>query len=157
VLRGLRAIGEDMTQDGYCARDWLESCQNNEWRVGETCGTYENPSTKGIGESTASQTAWAIMGSVHAAISIAQAFSGFALLLRSQNRRSWDEGANHRTGFPGVFYLKYDMYRQISAARTRVYVNIAAAWRSPISIVVVRATAGGGWYVVDDDLSFPVC
>src|SRR2546430_7935911 len=63
VLRGLRAIGEDMTQDWILrGRAWLESCQNNDGGWGETCGTYENPSTKGIGESTASQTAWAIMG-----------------------------------------------------------------------------------------------
>ena len=52
-----------MTQDWILrGRDWLESCQNNDGGWGETCGTYENPSTKGIGESTASQTAWAIMG-----------------------------------------------------------------------------------------------
>jgi squalene-hopene/tetraprenyl-beta-curcumene cyclase len=63
VLRGLRAIGEDMTQDWVLrGRDWLESCQNADGGWGETCGTYENPSTKGIGPSTASQTAWAIMG-----------------------------------------------------------------------------------------------
>src|SRR5438128_5723490 len=50
VLRGLRAIGEDMTQDWILrGLDWLESCQNNDGGWGETCGTYENPSTKGIG------------------------------------------------------------------------------------------------------------
>ena len=40
VLRGLRAIGEDMTQDWILrGRDWLESCQNNDGGWGETCGT----------------------------------------------------------------------------------------------------------------------
>ena len=35
VLRGLRAIGEDMTQDWILrGRDWLESCQNERWRLG---------------------------------------------------------------------------------------------------------------------------
>ena len=47
VLRGLRAIGEDMTQDWILrGRDWLESCQNDDGGWGETCGTYENPSTQ---------------------------------------------------------------------------------------------------------------
>ncbi len=51
VLRGLRAIGQDMTQDWILrGRDWLESCQNDDGGWGETCATYENPATKGIGE-----------------------------------------------------------------------------------------------------------
>ena len=63
VLRGLRAIGEDMTQDWILrGRDWLESCQNNDGGWGVTCGTYEDPSTKVIGASAASQTAWAVTG-----------------------------------------------------------------------------------------------
>ncbi len=44
VLRGLRAIGEDMTQDWILrGRDWLESCQNDDGGWGETCATYERP------------------------------------------------------------------------------------------------------------------
>ncbi len=115
VLRGLRAIGQDMTQAWILrGRDWLESCQNSDGGWGETCGTYENPSTKGIGESTASQTSWAIMGicacgdldrpSIH---------RGLRYLLNSQKHDgSWDEEQITGTGFPRVFYLKYDMYRQ---------------------------------------------
>ncbi|PYI77068.1 MAG: squalene--hopene cyclase, partial [Verrucomicrobia bacterium] len=76
VLRGLRAIGEDMTQDWILrGRDWLESCQNNDG----------GPSIQ----------------------------RGLRYLLRSQNPDgSWDEQQITGTGFPGVFYLKYDMYRQ---------------------------------------------
>jgi len=63
VLRGLAAIGQNMTQDWILrGRDWLESCQNTDGGWGETCVSYDNPATKGIGESTASQTAWALMG-----------------------------------------------------------------------------------------------
>jgi squalene-hopene/tetraprenyl-beta-curcumene cyclase len=115
VLRGLRAIGEDMTQDWILrGRDWLESCQNNDGGWGETCGTYENPSTKGIGESTASQTAWAIMGMCACGdLDRPSIQRGLRYLLRSQNPDgSWDEEQITGTGFPGVFYLKYDMYRQ---------------------------------------------
>jgi squalene-hopene/tetraprenyl-beta-curcumene cyclase len=115
VLRGLRAIGYDMTQDWILrGRDWLESCQNDDGGWGETCATYENPATKGIGKSTASQTAWAVMGICacgdlnHSSIQ-----RGLRFLLSTQkDDGSWDEPEITGTGFPGVFYLKYDMYRQ---------------------------------------------
>src|SRR6266567_1803994 len=115
VLRGLRAIGENMTQDWILrGRDWLESCQNNDGGWGETCGTYENPSTKGIGESTASQTAWAIMGICACGdLDRPSVQRGLRYLLRSQKPDgSWDEDEITGTGFPRTFYLKYDMYRQ---------------------------------------------
>ena len=115
VLRGLRAIGRDMTQDWILrGRDWLESCQNNDGGWGETCGTYENPSTKGIGESTASQTAWAIMGICACGdLDRPSIQRGLRFLLGSQKHDgSWDEEQITGTGFPRVFYLKYDMYRQ---------------------------------------------
>jgi squalene-hopene/tetraprenyl-beta-curcumene cyclase len=115
VLRGLRAIGQDMTQDWILrGRDWLESCQNNDGGWGETCGTYDNPSTKGIGESTASQTAWAIMGICACGdLDRASVQRALGYLLSSQRPNgSWDEEQITGTGFPKVFYLKYDMYRQ---------------------------------------------
>src|SRR6266699_2367553 len=115
VLRGLRAIGEDVTQDWILrGRDWLESCQNNDGGWGETCGTYENPSTKGIGPSTASQTAWAIMGICACSdLDRPSVQRGLRYLLRSQKPDgSWDEDEITGTGFPRTFYLKYDMYRQ---------------------------------------------
>lgn len=115
VLRGLRAIGQDMTQDWILrGRDWLESCQNNDGGWGETCGTYENPSTKGIGESTASQTAWAIMGICACGDLDRRSIQrGLRFLLNAQKPDgSWDEDQITGTGFPRVFYLKYDMYRQ---------------------------------------------
>ena len=115
VLRGLRAIGQNMTQDWILrGRDWLESCQNNDGGWGETCGTYENPSTKGIGESTASQTAWAIMGICACGDLDRRSIQrGLRYLLSAQKPDgSWDEEQITGTGFPRVFYLKYDMYRQ---------------------------------------------
>ena len=63
ILRGLRCIGEDMRQPWIVrARDWLESCQNEDGGWGETCTSYDDPNTKGRGPSTPSQTAWALMG-----------------------------------------------------------------------------------------------
>jgi squalene-hopene/tetraprenyl-beta-curcumene cyclase len=115
VLRGLRAIGQNMTQDWILrGRDWLESCQNDDGGWGETCATYENPATKGIGNSTASQTAWAIMGICACGdLNRPSIQRGLRFLLSSQKEDgSWEEQEITGTGFPGVFYLKYDMYRQ---------------------------------------------
>jgi squalene-hopene/tetraprenyl-beta-curcumene cyclase len=115
VLRGLRAIGQDMTQDWILrGRDWLESCQNSDGGWGETCETYDNPATKGIGESTASQTAWAVMALCACGdLDRPSIQRGVRFLLSSQKPDgSWDEEQITGTGFPRVFYLKYDMYRQ---------------------------------------------
>jgi len=115
VLRGLRAIDQDMTQDWILrGRDWLESCQNSDGGWGETCSTYENPATKGIGASTASQTAWAVMGICACGdLDRPSIQRGLRFLLGTQKPDgSWDEPQITGTGFPGVFYLKYDMYRQ---------------------------------------------
>jgi squalene-hopene/tetraprenyl-beta-curcumene cyclase len=115
VLRGLRAIGQDMTQDWILrGRDWLESCQNDDGGWGETCATYENPAMKGIGPSTASQTAWAVTGICACGdLERPSIQRGVRFLLSSQKSDgSWDEPQITGTGFPGVFYLKYDMYRQ---------------------------------------------
>ena len=115
VLRGLHAIGQDMTLDWILrGRDWLESCQNDDGGWGETCATYENPATKGMGESTASQTAWAVMGICACGdLDRPSIQRGIRFLLSSQKPDgSWEEQQITGTGFPRVFYLKYDMYRQ---------------------------------------------
>jgi squalene-hopene/tetraprenyl-beta-curcumene cyclase len=115
VLRGLRAIGEDMTEDWILrGRDWLESCQNDDGAWGESCASYENPDLKGKGASTASQTAWALMGLCACGdLDRPSVQRGLRYLLDSQRSDgAWDELEITGTGFPRVFYLKYDMYRQ---------------------------------------------
>lgn len=114
VLRGLRAIGCDMRQDWIVrARDWLMSCQNEDGGWGETCATYDDPLLKGKGPSTASQTSWALMGLCAAGEGDTRIVRrGIDYLLGTQNRDgSWTEPQTTGTGFPKVFYLKYDMYR----------------------------------------------
>ena len=114
VLRGLRALKLDMNEPWLTkARDWLESVQREDGGWGERCNTYDDPVFKGQGPSTASQTAWAVMGLC--------AFDdpdrpslrrGIEYLIRTQNPDgSWTEHETTGTGFPKVFYLKYDMYR----------------------------------------------
>ena len=81
--------------------------------MGERCNTYDDPVFKGQGPSTASQTAWAIMGLC--AFDDPQRPSlvrGIEYLVRMQNADgSWTEHETTGTGFPKVFYLKYDIYR----------------------------------------------
>jgi squalene-hopene/tetraprenyl-beta-curcumene cyclase len=114
VLRGLRAMNIDMQQPWLLkARDWLESVQHTDGGWGERCNTYDDPVFKGRGPSTASQTAWAVMGLL--AFGDAHRPSvqrGIEYLTRMQNADgSWTEDEVTGTGFPKVFYLKYDMYR----------------------------------------------
>ncbi len=98
---------------------WLVSCQNPDGGWGETCDSYKDASLKGQGISTASQTAWALLG-IMAAIegtkfaagqnSIAR---GIEYLLKTQQADgTWDEDQFTGTGFPCHFYLKYHLYQQ---------------------------------------------
>ena len=114
VLRGLRALRLDMNQPWLLqARDWLESVQHEDGGWGERCNTYDDPVFKGQGPSTASQTAWALMGLLAMDdTSRASIQRGIDYLVRTQNPDgSWTEDETTGTGFPKVFYLKYDMYR----------------------------------------------
>ncbi len=113
-LAGLNAVGESRDQE-YIQRaaQWLESHQNADGGWGETCATYDDPGLKGTGSSTASQTAWALIGlfaSGHDGS--ASASRGIAYLLDTQERDgSWQERYYTGTGFPRAFYLRYDLYR----------------------------------------------
>jgi squalene-hopene/tetraprenyl-beta-curcumene cyclase len=114
VLRGLRAMNIDMNQPWLLkARDWLESVQHEDGGWGERCNTYDDPVFKGRGPSTASQTAWAVMGlSAFDDPDRPSLLRGLEYLIRTQNPDgSWTEHETTGTGFPKVFYLKYDIYR----------------------------------------------
>jgi squalene-hopene/tetraprenyl-beta-curcumene cyclase len=114
VCRGLAALGLDMAQPWLIrARAWLESVQHEDGGWGERCNTYDDPVFKGQGPSTASQTAWAVMGLLAFGDPDRESVRrGIEYLVRTQNPDgSWTEDEVTGTGFPKVFYLKYDMYR----------------------------------------------
>lgn len=114
VLRGLEAMGVD-NHEPYIqqAAEWLRMVQNSDGGWGETCGSYDDANTKGVGPSTPSQTAWAVMGLLAAGDTRSDcAARGIAYLLRTQKKDgSWDEQNFTGTGFPRVFYLAYHLYR----------------------------------------------
>jgi len=114
VLRGLARIGEDMERERIQkAVRWLHSVQNEDGGWGETCQSYDPEHPKASGPSTASQTAWALMGLMNAG-DLDSPFlkQGIAYLLNSQDTAgTWEEEWFTGTGFPRVFYLRYHYYR----------------------------------------------
>jgi squalene-hopene/tetraprenyl-beta-curcumene cyclase len=124
VLRGLDAIGVDHHEPQIQqAAEWIRMVQNPDGGWGESCGSYDDANSHGVGVSTPSQTAWALLGLLAAgddrSDSIAKGVRW--LLTRQQPDGSWDESMGEGlarqsivtgTGFPSVFYLAYTMYRQ---------------------------------------------
>ncbi len=113
VIKGLSCIGEEMSQP-YVQKGttWLRSVQNENGGWGESCVTYDDPSLRGKGPSTASQTSWALMGLMAAGDLHSESVQrGLDYLLRTQQADgSWNEEQFTGTGFPRVFYLKYHLY-----------------------------------------------
>lgn len=114
ALKGLWAMG--FTPDHPSVRRaarWLISFQNDDGGWGESCKTYDCPAERGMGRSTASQTAWALMGLMVSGRADSEAVRrGVEYLVRTQNSEgSWDEQEWTGTGFPRVFYLRYHLYR----------------------------------------------
>jgi squalene-hopene/tetraprenyl-beta-curcumene cyclase len=114
VLVGLKSIGEDMTQP-YIRQsvDWLKVHQNSDGGWGETCESYRRPELRGQGESTASQTAWALMGLLAAGEAPSpEVKKGIEYLLKTQTATGrWEEANFTGTGFPQHFMIRYHLYR----------------------------------------------
>ncbi len=95
------------------AANWLISIQNADGGWGED-GTSYKLDYRGYetAPSTASQTAWALLGLMAAGEADHPAIArGIAYLLRTQNHEGlWDEQLFTATGFPRVFYLRYHGY-----------------------------------------------
>jgi squalene-hopene/tetraprenyl-beta-curcumene cyclase len=113
ALVGLTAVGVPADDPAIVAgADWLIAYQQSSGGWGESPDSYAEPHKRGQGKTTASQTAWAVLGLMaagrahHAAVR-----RGIAYLIEHQRADGgWDETEFTGTGFPRVFYLRYHMY-----------------------------------------------
>lgn len=110
------------------AGEWIHSIQQESGAFGESADSYIDPSLKGKGAPTASQTAWAAMilqevfGPHDAALERALSWLARTQLSAADAADatrnpdgdppgSWCELEFTGTGFPRVFYLRYHLYR----------------------------------------------
>jgi squalene-hopene/tetraprenyl-beta-curcumene cyclase len=94
---------------------WLEEHQNDDGGWGEDPRSYDDPAWVGRGDSTASQTAWALLA-LHAAGEARGPSSavarGIAWLVQTQRADgTWNEPQYTGTGFPSDYYINYHLYR----------------------------------------------
>lgn len=94
------------------AAAWLQAHQNLDGGFGESLRSYDEPETKGIGPSTAAQTAWAALGLMAAGRGGADCVRRAVSYLVASQRPdgSWQDEPWTATGFPRVFYLRYHLY-----------------------------------------------
>ena len=116
VLPALAAVGEEMDAP-YVRRAvaWLIAHQNEDGGWGERIEGYADPKWRGRGPSTASQTAWALLGLI-AAGETEQPVThrGIDYLIRTQQEDGgWDEPYFTGTGFPMDFMINYHLYRDV--------------------------------------------
>jgi squalene-hopene/tetraprenyl-beta-curcumene cyclase len=114
VLCALNAAGMDH-QDPVIRRavGWLTSIQNQDGGWGEDAISYRLDYRGFEGApSTASQTAWALLGLMAAGeVENPAVVRGVRYLIDTQTEKGlWDEQRYTATGFPRVFYLRYHGY-----------------------------------------------
>jgi squalene-hopene/tetraprenyl-beta-curcumene cyclase len=113
ALRGLRAADIDDREAAILrAGEWIRSIQNADGGWGESCESYDRHRYVAA-PSTASQTAWGILGLIASGDTNSMSVrAGVEYLIRTQGADGrWKEDLTTGTGFPRVFYLTYHLYR----------------------------------------------
>jgi squalene-hopene/tetraprenyl-beta-curcumene cyclase len=116
VVPALTAAGLPLSHPAIRrAVDWLESVQNADGGWGEDLRSYPDTGWAGRGESTASQTAWALLALLAAGErdkrSVERGIRWLADTQRADG--SWDEPHFTGTGFPWDFSINYHLYRMV--------------------------------------------
>ena len=116
VLCAFNACGLDhQSAEIRKAVDWLVANQNADGGWGEDGSSYRlDYRGHEPAESTASQTAWALLGLIAGgAVDHPAVAQGIGYLLNTQDADGfWNEERFTATGFPRVFYLRYHGYRK---------------------------------------------
>ena len=119
VLRGLVHFAHgniEVQKSVQRATRWFESLQNTDGGWGEDLRSYEFPDMAGQGESTAAQTAWALLAlQPYRSPSDSAIEKGIIWLISNQKVQSkkgasWPTDLYTATGFPKVLYLGYPYY-----------------------------------------------
>jgi len=144
TLVGLAAVGvphdDPAVAAGAC---WLIAHQQPCGGWGESPDSYEDPTLRGQGTPTASQTAWAVLGLMAAGLHDHPATRrGMEFLVdRQLADGSWYEPEFTGTGFPRVFYLRYHMYPiyfpLMALSRWAVFAQTARRPRQPAALTFV--------------------
>jgi len=122
VLPALAALGEDMSNERVRrAAHWIVAHQNDDGGWGETCASYMDDSLRGVGPSTASQTAWALIALTatgNDAYRDAVQAGVYYLLDSQRDDGTWDEPYYTGTGFPGYgFGARLDLRDEATLQR----------------------------------------
>ncbi len=116
ALPALAAMGVGLEEQPIRrAVAWLHGHQNEDGGWGEDPRSYDDPAWIGRGDSTASQTAWALLA-LHAAgeqLERSEAMARAVAWLISTQRPdgTWEEPQYTGTGFPSDYYINYHLYR----------------------------------------------
>jgi squalene-hopene/tetraprenyl-beta-curcumene cyclase len=114
VLCALNAVGIEPEEPMVAnATRWLKSIQNPDGGWGEDCDSYALDRSGHVArKSTASQTAWALLGLMAAGDIASDAVGQGIEWLRAAQSADGLWGEDHHTGggFPRVFYLRYHGY-----------------------------------------------
>ncbi|WHY22100.1 squalene--hopene cyclase [Paenibacillus sp. G2S3] len=115
AITGLQAVGmptdHDTLQKGT---NWLLSIQNSDGGWGESCHSDRLLKYVPLGESTPSQTAWALDALIAVQAEPTPAVDrGIQRLISSMNEIDWKSSYPTGAGLPGNFYSNYHSYRYI--------------------------------------------
>ena len=116
VLPGLQAIHYDLSEPWIQrALAWVADHQNADGGFGEDPSSYRDRKLAGKAPSVPSQTAWALMALLAggAGESKAAERAAFYLIREQTPTGGWDETRYTGTGFPGDFYINYQLYRDV--------------------------------------------
>lgn len=96
--------------------NWLKQVQNADGGWGEALESYRDASLAGEGPSTASQTAWGLMGVLTTSnVNDQSVIAAVGYVTRTQTDikdegATWPEKRYTSTGFPNFFYIGYTLY-----------------------------------------------